>query len=65
MIRIWKISTGETLKIINVNAQVNSVRVFSIEYKQIVCGTSNNLQIYNYETGSLIQTLNGHSSSVF
>jgi WD40 repeat protein len=66
-IRIWKISTGETLKIINANGIVFVVKVFSIEYKQIVCGTSgasNNLQIYNYETGDLIQTLNGHSSSV-
>jgi WD40 repeat protein len=67
-IRIWKISTGETMKIINVNGAVFVVKVFSIEYKQIVCGTngvSNNLQIFNYETGDLIQTLNGHSSSVY
>jgi WD40 repeat protein len=66
-IRIWRISTGETLKIINVNAWVYVVRVFSIELKQIVCGksgSSNNLQIYNYSTGDLIRTLIGHSSSV-
>jgi WD40 repeat protein len=66
-IRIWKISTGETLKIINVNAVVYVVRVFSIEYKQIVCGkasSSNNLQIYNYSTGDLIRTLIGHSKDV-
>jgi WD40 repeat protein len=66
-IRIWRISTGETLKIINFNSRVNVVRVFSVEYKQIVCGklgTSNNLQIYNYETGFLIQTLSGHNQTV-
>jgi WD40 repeat protein len=66
-IQIWRISTGETLKIINVNAVVIVVRVFSIEYKQIVCGTfggSNNLQIYNYDTGDLIRTLIGHSNDV-
>jgi WD40 repeat protein len=66
-IRIWKISTDKTLKIITFNVAVYVVRVFSVEYKQIVCGkigTSNNLQIFNYETGDLIQTLNGHSSSV-
>jgi WD40 repeat protein len=66
-IRIWKISTGETLKTINVNSQVNVLRVFSIEYKQIVCGkigSSNNLQIYNYNTSALIQTLVGHSDHV-
>jgi WD40 repeat protein len=66
-IQIWRISTGETLKKINVNTYVYVVRVFSIEYKQIVCGkqgTSNNLQIYNYETGQLIRTLSGHSAHV-
>jgi WD40 repeat protein len=66
-IRIWKISTGETLKIINVGAWVFVVRVFSIEYKQIVCGllgSSSNLQIFNYETGVLIRILNDHSSDV-
>jgi len=65
--RIWRISTGETLKIIDVNVVVNVVRVFSIEYKQIVCGTagtSSNLKIYNYGTGNLIQTLSGHSNNV-
>jgi WD40 repeat protein len=67
-IRIWKISTGETLKIIYVGVPVYVVRVFSVEYKQIVCGklgTSNNLQIYNYNTGNLNRTLIGHSNSVF
>ncbi len=65
--RIWKISTGETVKIINFTKALNAVRVFSIEYTQIVCGTdgtSNNLQIYNYETGQLIRTLNGHYGDV-
>jgi WD40 repeat protein len=67
-IQIWRISTGETLQTINVNVAVYVVRVFSVEYKQIVCGTyggSNNLQIYNYETGGLKKTLNGHSNSVY
>jgi WD40 repeat protein len=66
-IRIWKICTGETIKVINVNAYVYAVRVISIEYTQILCGksgASNNLQIYNYETGDLIRTLNGHSNDV-
>ncbi len=67
-IRIWRISTGETLKTINVNAIVYVIRVFSIEYKQIVCGkggSSNNLQIYNYETGNLTKTLIGHTNAVY
>jgi WD40 repeat protein len=67
-IQIWGISTGETLQIINVNAWVYVVRVFSIEYKQIVCGTygsSDNLQIFNYDTGDLVRTLSGHSYGVY
>jgi WD40 repeat protein len=67
-IRIWRISTGETLKIIYVNMTVYVIRLFSVENKQIVCGTAdtrNNLQIYNYSTGQLIRTLIGHSSSVW
>jgi WD40 repeat protein len=66
--RIWKISREETLKIINVSAAVYAVRVFSIEYKQIVCGklgSSNNLEIYNYETGDFIRSLNAHSNHVY
>ena len=66
-IRIWRISTGETMKIINVSTSVFVVRVFSVEYKLIVCGLfgqNNNLQIYNYETGDLIRTLNAHSGNV-
>jgi WD40 repeat protein len=67
-IQIWKISTSETLKIINVGASVFVVRVFSVVNKQFVCGigaTSDNLRIYNYSTGVLIRTLNGHSSRVW
>jgi WD40 repeat protein len=44
------------------------VSVFSIEDQKIICGrdgTSNNLQIYNYATGDLIQTLTGHSDTVY
>jgi WD40 repeat protein len=67
-IQIWRISTGETLKTISFNVPVYVVRVFSVEYKLIVCGTSHssdNLQIYSYNTSDLIQTLIGHSSSVY
>jgi WD40 repeat protein len=67
-IRIWKIGTGETLKVISVGSIVHVVRVFSIESKQIVCakdGSINNLQIYNYDTGDFIRTLNGHSNHVY
>ncbi len=66
-IQIWKISTGETLQTINVGADVFVVRVFSIEYKQLVCGkvsSSSKLEIYNYETGDLVRTLIGQSSDV-
>jgi WD40 repeat protein len=64
---IWKISTGETVKIINAYGAVFVVRVFSIENKQIVCGNAgqrSNLQIFNYNTGDLIRTLYGHSAGI-
>ncbi len=67
-IRIWRISTGETLKTIYVYQGLNVVRVFSLEYKQIVCGlfsSSNNLKIYNYGTGNWVRTLDGHSNHVY
>ncbi len=66
-IRIWRISTSETLKTIYVTVEVFVVRVFTSKYKQVICGLndkSDNLQIYNYETCQLIRTLNGHSHSV-
>ncbi len=49
-IQIWKISTGECVRKINVGALINSVIVLSNGF-QIVCGLntdSNNLRIYNY-----------------
>jgi len=67
-VRIWKISTGETLKIMNFNSWVFVVRVFSIEKTHIVIGnggSSSNLEIYNYTTGNLARTLIGHSAGVF
>jgi WD40 repeat protein len=67
-IRMWRISTGETLRIIYVNMTVYVVRVFSIEFNLIVCGKSGsneNLQIYNYDTGDLVRTLSGHSYGVY
>jgi WD40 repeat protein len=64
-IQIWRISTGETLKTIYVGVDVIVVRVFSIYYKQIVCGKYANLQIYNYETGDFIRSLSGHSNHVY
>ncbi len=66
-IQIWKISTGETSKIINVDELVYAVKVLLNELQQIVCstnGTSNNLLIYDYTTGNLVQALNGHTDTV-
>jgi len=57
-IRIWKISTGLTLSVINVESF--SLRVLLNRF-EIVCGlenyTSTTLQIYNYNTGELVRTL--------
>jgi len=65
-IRIWKISTGETLNIIYVYEWVNSVKVLFKSF-QIACGLnskSNNVRIYELGTGHLSQTLNKHTANV-
>ena len=67
-IQIWKISSGETLKKINVNIWINSVRVLlSSSLQLIACGcldVRNNLRIYNYTSGDLVKILNGHTAYV-
>jgi WD40 repeat protein len=65
-IQIWKISTGQTINIINANEWVNSVRVL-LNSIQIVCGLfskSNNVRIYDIRSGNLSQTLNMHTANV-
>ena len=65
-IRIWRISTGETLAKINTGSNILTLKFLGNGF-QIACGlagSSNNLRIYNYSSGNLVQTLNGHSSNV-
>ena len=65
-IQIWSISTGQTLKSINANIPVWSVRVLP-RGTSIVCGTNgsdDNLRIYDFVSGSLKQTLRAHDNDV-
>ena len=62
-IHIWKISTGETVQKIIVSERVNSVRVL-LSGQQIACGCGINLCIYNYTTGDLVQSPNGHNNRI-
>jgi WD40 repeat protein len=62
-IHIWKISTGETVQKIIVSDRVNSVRVL-LSGQQIACGCGINLCIYNYTTGNLGHSLNGHNNRI-
>ena len=65
-IHIWSINTGETINKINVGSEVLSIRVL-LDRNQILCGLSGisaDLRIYNYNDGSLVETLVGHSNSV-
>ena len=72
-IRIWKISTGVTIRIIDIDwlsaSTVFSVRVLLNNYHEIACGidkrSSENLKIYNYITGDFVQSLNGHTQFVY
>jgi hypothetical protein len=63
-IHIWQISTGKTLKIIDVGKSVYSVK--SLSNGLIACGLyGGNITIYEYSTGNLIQTLKGHTGTVY
>jgi WD40 repeat protein len=64
-INIWKISTGETLKIIKTTSAGYSVK--TLPNGLIACGLAssyNNLIIYNFSTGEIVNSLNGHNDSV-
>jgi WD40 repeat protein len=68
-IRIWKISTCQTIKIISTSANVFTVRVLSNRFQkqQIACGlsdTGKTSRINIYEQGDLIKTLISHTASV-
>jgi WD40 repeat protein len=63
-IHVWKISTGQTLKIIDVGVTVYSVK--SLSNGLIACGLySGNINIYEYATGNLTKTLKVHSGSAY
>jgi WD40 repeat protein len=64
-IHLWSISTGETLRKINTTFWGFSVKALSNGL--VVCGlasTYDNLMIYKYSTGDLVNSLNGHNDSV-
>jgi hypothetical protein len=62
-------STGQTLRKINVTIRVSSLKVLSLSrLQQIACDLldlRHNLRIYNYTSGSSVSILNGHSSYVY
>jgi WD40 repeat protein len=63
-IHIWKISTGQTLNTINIGDSVLSIK--SLSNGLIACGLEGgNINIYEYSTGSLVNTLIGHSYYVW
>jgi WD40 repeat protein len=66
-LRVWKISTGQTLSKINVPSLAYAVK--TLPNGLIACGlyglTEKNVVIYNLTTPSLVQTLNGHSGTLY
>lgn len=65
-IQIWKITTLQTIQTINVLKRVFAIKYLS-NVNQLICGLkgmSDNLRIYDLNTYSLVQTLNGHSNDV-
>ncbi len=63
-IKIWLISTGETLRTINTTTSVRSLNLLTNGF-YMACGLLNgNISIYNLNNGSLISALQGHISQV-
>lgn len=66
-IQIWRMSTGETLKVINTSTWARYVRVMP-DRIHIACGLDshrNNLVIYNMITLEFVRYLNGHTDTVY
>ncbi len=61
-IRVWKISTGLTLKTIDIGDSVFSIK--SLSNGLVACGMGKNINLYEYSTGNLTKTLSGHYSLV-
>lgn len=65
MVRVWKISTGETIH----RLQGHTSKVYSVvldhERNRCISGSMDNyVKIWSLETGSLLHTLEGHTSLV-
>ena len=66
-IQIWRISTGETLKIINTSTWARYVRILP-DGIHLACGLDskdNNLVIYDLYTDDFVLYLKGHSNTVY
>ena len=64
-IQIWCISTGATLRTINVNQWVLSLKLL-VNGFYLAAGLQNgNICIYNINDGSLVSTLIGHTDQVY
>ena len=69
-IRIWSATSGQTKRVINVT---NSVYVYCLKMLAsssstsfyLAAGLSSDINIYSLNEGTLLSTLQGHTSSVF
>ena len=66
-VRVWRISTGQTLSKIDFSAPVYSVR--SLSNGLIACGLyglpEKNLFIYNFTSQTVVTILNGHFKTIY
>jgi WD40 repeat protein len=66
LIKIWKISTGATLKTLNAGTTVYSVRVLLLgEYIVFGYGSSGQLNIIDYSNMTVVNSLVEHTSVIF
>ena len=64
-VRVWKISTGETLHRLNGHSQKVYSVVLDTERNRCISGSMDNLvKVWSLETGSVLFNLEGHSSLV-
>ena len=63
-IKIWSISTGQTIRIINTGSEVFSLKLLNNGVHLAAALGSFKIQIYNINTGNLVATLSGHTGRV-
>jgi WD40 repeat protein len=63
-IKIWSMTTGQTIRIINTDGYVTSLASLNT-YIHLAAGTYGDINIYNINDGNLVSSLKGHTYYVY